>query len=308
MKIRDVERFLRENGVPFSVKAPARYPEEVSGYCPLNALRDGCLIWARESRYLAGAGLEKYHGLWVISPPFDGWEQYNVACIFVDDPFSVYFSVMDAFLETETADEEPKIGRTSVVRTKDIGKNVKIGEHCVICEGTQIADGVTIHDNVSIECPTRIGRNSTILAGAVIGDQGFGYFTDIHGERKRVPHIGGVVIGEDCQIGENSVISRGCLGDTVIGDHVRIACLSHIAHNCKVQDGAYVVCALVGGSAEIGKDSWLSLGSAVTNGVRVENNTVVGLGAAVTRDTAEGGVVVGVPAREIRKRRENEEL
>ncbi|MDQ2746469.1 MAG: UDP-3-O-(3-hydroxymyristoyl)glucosamine N-acyltransferase [Acidobacteriota bacterium] len=138
-------------------------------------------------------------------------------------------------------------------RARFVGAFVTIGENCVAGEGSQILDGARIGNNVSIgkysiihpNCViydnVEIGSECVIHAGAVIGADGFGFVRD--GERGYVkfPQIGTVVIEDDVEIGANSCIDRGALGETRIGEGTKIDNLVQIAHN--VQIGKRVVIA-----------------------------------------------------------------
>ncbi len=102
-----------------------------------------------------------------------------------------------------------------------IGKNVKIGSNCSIGHNTIIESNVVIGDNCSIGSNviirnTLIKNNVSILDGCVIGKKGFGFFPSKNGNI-RYPHIGIVIIEDNCEIGCGSTIDRGSLSNTIIG-------------------------------------------------------------------------------------------
>ena len=105
----------------------------------------------------------------------------------------------------------------------------------IIEEGTKINHNVVISDNV------KIGKNCYIKSGAILGEDGFGFDFEKDGIPIRIPHIGSVVIGENVEIGSNTVIVRGTLNDTIIEDNVKMDDQVCIAHNCKIGKSSLVI-------------------------------------------------------------------
>lgn len=156
--------------------------------------------------------------------------------------------------------------------------------------------------------PMEIGAYSTI------GGHGFGFHAcaphlDDHRPAtidqrhlQRFPHIGGVSIGEGVEIGSNTCIDRGAIGDTVIGDHTKIDNLVHIAHNVRIGQRCQIVAgAVIGGSAVIGDDVFIGIGAHVRNKVRIGNGATIGQGANVVCDVPPGETWIGNPARKMER-------
>jgi UDP-3-O-[3-hydroxymyristoyl] glucosamine N-acyltransferase len=124
----------------------------------------------------------------------------------------------------------------------------------------------------------------------VLGADGFGYLPQ-GGRHVKIPQVGGVRIEDDVEIGANSAIDRGTLGDTVVGRGTKIDNLVQVAHTCEVGE-AVILGALVGvpGSCRIGR------GAVLAGQVGLVDHGTVGEGAVVA---AQSGVVSEVPAREI---------
>jgi UDP-3-O-[3-hydroxymyristoyl] glucosamine N-acyltransferase len=151
----------------------------------------------------------------------------------------------------------------------------------------------------------RMGRNVLIQTGAVIGAWGMTFERDEQHRIVRMNQYGGVVIGDDVEIGANTVICRGSMPDasTVIGDGTKIDNLVDISHNVVVGKHCYLaphVC--LAGSCEIGDYCWLGLHVAVREHVHVGAHSVIGMGAIVVSDIPEYSIAYGVPAKVVEKR------
>jgi len=123
----------------------------------------------------------------------------------------------------------------------------------VIGDGVEIGGDSILHAGVKVYDGCVVGARAILHAGAVIGADGLGFARD--GEKRwvKIPQIGRVVLGDDVEVGANTTIDRGALGDTVIGHGVKLDNLIHIAHNCHVGDDT-IMAAMAGiaGSARIG--------------------------------------------------------
>ncbi|KDE60630.1 UDP-3-O-(3-hydroxymyristoyl) glucosamine N-acyltransferase [Fusobacterium necrophorum BFTR-1] len=157
-----------------------------------------------------------------------------------------------------------------------IGNNVKIGN------GTIIRSGATIGDNVVL------GKNCYIKENCVIGSDGFGIETNENGENIRIPHIGGVEIGDNVEIGALTTVCSGTIESTKIEKNVKIDDHVHIAHNVKVGKGSLIVAGtVIGGSTIIGENSWLGINSAIKNGLILGKNIKLGMASVVIRNLEE---------------------
>lgn len=147
----------------------------------------------------------------------------------------------------------------------------------------------------------KMGSGCRVKAGAVLGLDGFGFERDESGVPIRLPHIGGVVLGQHVEVGANTVIARGTMSDTVIGDHVKLDDLVFIAHNAKIGARTMVVAnAEISGSVSIGEDSWVGPGACIRDNVTIGHNALIGMGAVVVEDVGPYAVVCGNPARVLR--------
>jgi len=181
-----------------------------------------------------------------------------------------------------------------------IGKNVYIGPYVTICDGVRIGSGTRIYAGVHICSSARIGKNVALKSGCVIGGDGFGYERTEKGVFVKFPHLAGVVIEDDVEIGANTCIDRGTLSDTVIGRGTKIDNLVHVAHNVKIgKHCAIIALAMVGGGAQIGDGAWVAPTACLRNGIVIGKQALVGMGAVVTKNVECGETVIGVPAKPI---------
>ena len=195
-----------------------------------------------------------------------------------------------------------------VAPTAVISPTAKIGTGCYIGPGAVIGDAVVIGDHCTIGANAvidfaTIGEHTTIGPNTTIGHFGFGYVREDDGIPLHIPHSGGVKIGSYVDIGANTCIDRGTLSDTVIRDHAKVDNLVHIAHNCDIGEGAYVIAtSILCGSVRIGTRASIAPNASILEGVQIGADAVVGLGAVVLADVPDGVTVVGNPAKPITSR------
>jgi len=187
-----------------------------------------------------------------------------------------------------------------------IGKNVKIGKNCSIGHNSIIESNVVIGDNCSIGSNviirnTLIKNNVSILDGCVIGKKGFGFFPNNVGNI-RYPHIGIVIIEDNCEIGCGSTIDRGSLSNTVIGKNTFIDNQVHIAHNNKIGENC-IIAGQVGfaGSSIIGNNVMIGGQAGISGHLKVGNNVQIGGGSGVIKNIADNTKVMGYPAKDLKK-------
>ena len=176
------------------------------------------------------------------------------------------------------------IGPRSVVGAGAIvGPGCAIGEDCIVGEGCELGANVTLVRRV------RLGRRVLIHPGAVLGADGFGLAMD-GGRWIKVPQLGGVVVGDDCEIGANTTIDRGALEDTVLEEDVRLDNQIQIGHNVHI--GAHTAmagCSAVAGSARIGRNCLIGGGAGVLGHLELCDRVVVTAMTLVTHSIREPG-------------------
>ena len=187
-----------------------------------------------------------------------------------------------------------------------IGKNVKIGKNCLIGHNTIIEKNVIIGSNCSIGSNvivrnTIIKDDVNILDGCVIGKKGFGFFPN-KDKNVRYPHIGIVIIYDNCEIGCGSTIDRGSLSNTIIGSNTYLDNQVHIAHNNKIGNNC-IIAGQVGfaGSSTLGNNVMIGGQAGVSGHLKVGNNVQIGGGSGVINDIPDNTKVMGYPAKNLRE-------
>lgn len=162
-----------------------------------------------------------------------------------------------------------------------VGEGVRIGARCFIGPGSVIEHGAVVGDDsrliarVFIGRRVQLGARCVIQPGAVVGGDGFGFAPE-KGAWIKVPQIGSVVVGMDVEIGANTTIDRGALGDTVIEDGVKLDNLIMIAHNCRIgAHSALAACVAIAGSSVVGKRCILGGRAGLTGHITLCDDVVV---------------------------------
>jgi UDP-3-O-[3-hydroxymyristoyl] glucosamine N-acyltransferase len=186
-----------------------------------------------------------------------------------------------------------------------VGRNIQIGKNCLIGHNSIIESNVIIGDNCSIGSNviirnTIIKNNVSILDGCVIGKKGFGFFPDKE-KNFRYPHIGTVIIEDNCEIGCGSTIDRGSLSNTVIGKNTYIDNQVHIAHNNKIGNNC-IIAGQVGfaGSSKLGNNVMIGGQAGISGHLEIGNNVQIAGGSGVIKNIPDNSRVMGYPAKNLK--------
>ena len=170
-----------------------------------------------------------------------------------------------------------------------IGAGASIGPGCVIGEDCVIGEGCELVARATLVTRVRLGKRVLVHPGAVLGADGFGIAMD-HGRWIKVPQLGGVMVGDDCEIGANTSIDRGALGDTVLEEDVRLDNQIQVGHNVRI--GAHTAmagCSAVAGSAVIGRHCLVGGGAGILGHLEICDRVVITAMSLVTHSIREPG-------------------
>lgn len=233
-----------------------------------------------------------------------------VAALLSDDPYATYARMVAIVCPGPVY--EPQVHATAVVEESArvaasahlaphvvvgertvIGNNVYVGPGCVIGPDCRVEDDCQFIANVTLVRQVTIGARGIVHPGAVIGADGFGNAMTPDGWVK-VPQVGGVRIGDDVEIGANTTIDCGAIGDTVIEDGVRVDNLCMIAHNVHI--GAHTALAGqtgIAGSTTIGKRCMFAGSSGAFGHISVCDDVIVAAKSVLTKNVTEPGTYAG---------------
>lgn len=218
-----------------------------------------------------------------------------------DNPRLAYAQVVRDFLMPR---RHGSVASTAVIEDGAMVAEDVIVEHFAVIEaGAQVGSGTIVGAHAVLKSGVIVGESCRIGTHTVIGTQGFGYEFDDDGAPILIPHLGGVVIGDDVEIGNHVSIAQGTIDPTRIRSHVKIDDCVFIAHNVQIDEASYIIAgAEISGSVTIGKRVWVSPEATVINKVSIGDDALVGIGAVVTRNVPQNTVVSGVPAKVLRER------
>ncbi len=277
---------------------------EIDAVATLQSAGAGQIAFLANSRYRRH--LETTGASAVIVRPED-LERAPVAALVSDNPYLVFARVA-ALLNPERRPEpgvDPSariaegcripasaaIGPFVVIEEGvELGEEVVIGAGCVIGRDCRIGAGSRLHPNVTLYHGVTIGARALIHSGVVIGSDGFGMAND-GGRWVKVPQLGGVVIGDDVEIGANTTIDRGALEDTVIGDGVRLDNQIQVAHNVRI--GAHTAiagCVGIAGSTHIGQRCQIGGGVGIVGHLTIADDVVITAMSLVTGNITRPGL------------------
>ena len=211
----------------------------------------------------------------------------------VDNPRLAYFLLHNALCK-----RPEYVGESTATR---IAPTAKISPLAYIAErNVTIGEDTVVEEFVSIKENTTIGDHCVLRAGSIIGGTGFEIKND--GEKTiTVTHVGGVCIGDNVEIQQNSCVDKAIYpwDKTVLHDHVRINSLVQIAHGVKVGRFTEIVAhASIQGRVKIGENVWIGPGSVIRNGIEIGDRARVNMGAVVTLSVPDNTAVSGNFARE----------
>lgn len=188
-------------------------------------------------------------------------------------------------------DPTASIGPYCVIKENTvIAANSIIGAHCDIGCRSQIGINCRLYPRVTLYADVKMGENVIVHSGVVIGSDGFGNAQD-RGQWHKVPHLGGVLIGNNVEIGANTTIDRGALGNTIIGDGVKLDNQIQIGHNVKIGDHTAIAgCVGIAGSAVIGKYCMIGGNAGVNGHIEITDRVLITGMTQVTKSINTPGI------------------
>ncbi len=280
--------------------------EQVSGLAPFFHAEEDEISFAAEEKFLTKLGECKAKVIIVpdIELPMNLGKMYIVVR---DNPRILMPKLLHFFKRPlkkmeKMIEDSAKIGKNvSIAPNVYIGHDVVIGDnvvlypHVFIGEGAVIGEGSILYSNVSIREFVKVGRECIFQSGAVIGSDGFG-FVKVQGNNMKIEQIGSVVIEDFVEIGANTTVDRGTIGNTLIKKYTKIDNLVQVAHNDRIGENCLIVSQVgIAGSTEIGNNVTLAGQTGVAGHIKIGDNIVIGSKSGVSGDVKSNQILSGYP-------------
>lgn len=216
-------------------------------------------------------------------------------CIVCDDPYLYFARLTQLWRSRFGTAPQPGIHPSAVIDPlARIDPGASIGPLCVVERGAVIGAHTVLKARVTVGEACIVGARCVLHSGVVVGADGFG-FAPHAGRWEKIEQLGAVRIGDDVEIGANTCIDRGTLGDTVIGHGVKLDNLIQIGHNVQVGDHtAMAGCVGVAGSARIGAHCTIGGGAVVLGHLALADGVHISAASVVTRSILQAGHYSGV--------------
>lgn len=286
---------------------------EIRGLAPVDEAEAHHLAMLTTKRYAKYAGASRA-GAFLVTAPMARYVPDGRPHVVVDDASRPLVALLEHF---QPPQPEPEgIHPTAVFgRGVRLGEGVSVGAYAVLEDGVQVGAGSRIGAHTVLGRNAQVGRDCTLHphvvlyanavvedrvilhTGVCIGADGFGY-VPLDGAHRRIPHLGRAVIRSDVEIGANTTVDRGSIGDTVVDEGVKLDNLVMIGHNVHVGAGT-MLAAMVGvaGSTRLGRGVWAGGQAGVINHLEIGDGARIAVATKVMRDVPAGETVSGHPSR-----------
>ena len=324
VRLSDILSFVdRLEGTAYAQNAASRSVDfELTGFAPVGSAVGGDVsFWTGDASVetgLAGnaggvsaANLESICAGLLFVPHADAtgadmasrFPNVKFACA-VENPYHAMVQFLNRFAAAEEATGEAiipasaKVHPSAVVEGR-LGENVIVGPGCVVMAGSEIGDGCALEANVTVYSHVKVGKGCVFQAGSVVGSRGFGFY-GYRGRKMMVPHLAGVVIGDGCSFGANSVVAAGFLSPTVIGDNCHFDSFVQVAHNCTLGNNIFMASQSgLAGSVVVEDDVELAGGAQSAGHLTIGKGAKVAAKAGITKSIPANAVMAGFPAEDI---------
>jgi UDP-3-O-[3-hydroxymyristoyl] glucosamine N-acyltransferase LpxD len=306
---------LHENEIRQVIGLAGQGDRVVDGLAPLSAIEDRCLYFINKK--LADSvreSLAQRHACIVIAAGGSGLSGELGDCLVLEtaDPRAAIARIL-GFIRSEGR-QRPWLSRREIARDAtisrlavvddhvEIGSGVVIEPFCVVNSDVRIGRGSILRSGVRVYSRVVIGDESVIGSNTVVGHQGFGFVRDEIGNKTRIPHLGGVMIGSHVEIGALSTVLSGTIMPTIVEDYAKIDDHVHVGHNVRIARGASVTAGVViGGSAIIEAEAWVGMNSSIRDGRRVGSCALVGMDGSIQEDLAANSIA-RAPRADVKER------
>lgn len=240
----------------------------------------------------------------ILHPDLQG--ECPVAALVMDNPYIGFAKLSQLFdnLPQQTSGIHPtaviaesaeiaegiSIGANAVIgEYVQLGKDSRIGPGCIIGDHSILGENCLLHANVVLYHDVVVGNHCIFHSGSVLGADGFGFAPDA-GKWQKIAQLGGVRVGNNVEIGANTTVDRGALGNTQIGNDVKLDDQIMIAHNVVIGDGcAMAATSGIAGSTTLGKNCTISGGVGISGHLEITDGVHITAMTLVSKSITEAG-------------------
>jgi UDP-3-O-[3-hydroxymyristoyl] glucosamine N-acyltransferase len=304
MKLAEIASVLGahlENGDPAT---------EITGVAGIEEAGPGQITFVSNPQYIANAKTTKASAV-IVSENFPA---IAAAVLKSKNPYLAFARTIELFYQTPkyapavhptaVIDPSAKIGAHAhigpcvvIYENVEIGADAVLLAHAVVYRGAKIGDRFFAHAHSVVREFCRLGNGVILQNGAIVGGDGFGFAKDDEGHWHKIVQSGPAILGNDVEVQGNSCVDRASVGETYIGNGVKIDNLAQIGHGSRVGDDT-LLCAQVGlaGSTEIGKSAILAGQAGVAGHCKIGDGVIITAQSGTHGDIPAGSIVSGSPA------------
>lgn len=295
-----LQRTISTKDVIDVLGTPSEWPAALSGpkhlilkgVCDSRNGGDGQLVFSAAQHYSKALGLSR--SLILIDEFPEESQIGSNQFLKVADPRATFIDLLHWLM----ADVGVDAHMSGFRQLATVSEEANISAHAIIEPGVEIGAGTTIGAGAVIKSGTRIGQNTVIRENVVIGSDGVTVYRAADGRLLKFPHVGGVIVGNNTEIGSNAVIAGGILTPTSIADEVVIGNLCNIGHGAAVGDGVWMsVGSLIGGHTTIHKKATIAMGVTVRDNLEIGGGASLGMGSVVVKSVEPRHSMFGNPAK-----------
>lgn len=276
----------------------------ITGLAALQDARSGALSFLANPTY--SQYLEDTRASAVIVTPADAQGVKGCQALVVPDPYLAFARVSHLFSaedeascgihpsaiisDSATIDASASIGPGVVVEAgASVARGARLLAQSFVGPGCHVGERTVLQPRATLRQDVRLGADCIVHSGAVLGSDGFGFARD--GKQwVKIAQLGGVVIGDRVEVGANTTIDRGALGDTCIGDGVKLDNQIQIGHNVEIgHDTAVAACVGISGSTRIGCRCIIGGGAGIAGHLTIADDVCTAGMAMITRSISQAG-------------------